>query len=110
MKRALAAIVALTLAAPVSALADGAVPAPPFARPYPGSDGWAAAGDAAIRGVTIGPIENGYHPGVGYGSPPFERTLAETAKDGGTWIALTPFGRVHDLAGRGIDPRFEAHR
>ena len=26
---------------------------------------------------------------------------------GATWVALTPFGRVGDLAGRGVDPTFE---
>jgi hypothetical protein len=101
MRLALAAISsALALAAPVDA--------PPLARPLSGGDGWAQAGSPAIRGVTVGPIENAYHPGVGYGSEPFQRTLGETRAEGGTWVALTPFGRVHDLAGRGIDPRFEA--
>ncbi len=61
-----------------------------------------------VRGITIGPIENAYHPGKGYGSPAYVRTLAETRAMGGTWVALTPFGRVGDLAGRGVDLRFEA--
>ena len=61
-----------------------------------------------IRGLTIGPIENGYHAGVGYGSAAFLRTLYEAKAQGATWIALTPFGRVADLHGRGIDPTFEA--
>jgi hypothetical protein len=108
MRRSLAALLTFCPALVAAAPLTGAVPSPPLARPYAGADGWAAADDPAIRGVTVGPIENGYHPGVGYGSPPFERTLAETAAQGATWIALTPFGRVHDLAGRGIDPRFEA--
>ncbi len=61
-----------------------------------------------IRGVTIGPIENSYHPNIGYGSPAYERTLAECTRLGATWIALTPFGRVGDLSGVGVDMTFEA--
>lgn len=61
-----------------------------------------------VRGVTIGPIENAYHPGRGYGSEPFSRSLDETRAMGGSWVALTPFGRVNDLGGRGVDLRFEA--
>ena len=74
---------------------------------FAGADGWTLAGNDAVRGVTIGPIENGYHPGVGYGSPAYARTLEETVKMGGTWVAITPFGRVLDLSGRGVDPTFE---
>lgn len=58
--------------------------------------------------MTIGPIENAYHAGVGYGSRAYLRTLFEAKKQGATWVALTPFGRVGDLAGRGVDPTFEA--
>ncbi|HEX6764133.1 MAG TPA: hypothetical protein VF103_01620, partial [Polyangiaceae bacterium] len=32
-----------------------------------GSGAWADAGLGAIRGITIGPIESGLHPGKGYG-------------------------------------------
>ena len=60
-----------------------------------------------IRGVTVGPIENAYHPGVGYGSPAYGRTLDECVRMGAKWVAITPFGRVGDLGGRGIDPSFE---
>ncbi|MFO0674971.1 MAG: hypothetical protein U0169_00415 [Polyangiaceae bacterium] len=60
-----------------------------------------------VRGITVGPIENAYHPGLGYGSKVFDRTLDETRAMGGTWIAITPFGRVADATGRGIDPTFE---
>jgi hypothetical protein len=77
------------------------------AFPLPTADGWRLAGREGVRGVTIGPIENAYHPGVGYGSPAYERTLDECARMGATWIALTPFGRVADLSGRGVDPTFE---
>lgn len=64
-------------------------------------------GERAIRGITIGPIENAYHPGLGYGSSAYERTVKEAVQMGATWVALTPFGRVADLSGRGIDPSFE---
>jgi hypothetical protein len=58
--------------------------------------------------MTIGPIENAYHPGKGYGSPAYERTLVETRALGANWIAITPFGRVADLSGTGVDLTFEA--
>ena len=89
----------------VLAAITGAVP---VRRPLPQADGWRAAGLVGARGVTIGPIENTYHPGVGYGSPPYDRTLAETTKLGAGWVAVTPFGRVADLSGAGIDLTFEA--
>ncbi len=69
---------------------------------------WSLAGEDAIRGVTIGPIENAYHPNVGYGSPAYARSLDESRAWGATWVAITPFGRVADLAGNGVDPTFEA--
>jgi hypothetical protein len=75
-----------------------------MARP----DGWRAAGFDGVRGMTIGPIENAYHPGLGYGSRAFERALGECARMGATWIAVTPFGRVADLSGKGVDLTFEA--
>jgi len=77
------------------------------APPARGADGWRAAGHDAVRGMTIGPIENAYHPGVGYGSPAYARTLDECVRAGATWVAITPFGRVADLTGRGVDPSFE---
>jgi hypothetical protein len=58
--------------------------------------------------VTVGPIENGYHAGVGYGSPAYARTLDEAVATGATWVAITPFGRVGDLGGLGVDLTFEA--
>jgi hypothetical protein len=73
----------------------------------PGADAWARAGIGAARGVTVGPIENAYHPDVGYGSPAYDRTLGEAASLGATWVAITPFGRVGDLAGGGVDLTFE---
>jgi hypothetical protein len=74
----------------------------------PAADAWQTAGMGGIRGFTVGPIESAYHPNVGYGSSVYGRALAEVRAMGGTWIALTPFGRVADLSGNGIDPTFEA--
>jgi hypothetical protein len=73
----------------------------------PQADGWARGGNLAIRGLTVGPIENAYHAEKGYGSPAFAATLAESEAMGARWIALTVFGRVADLAGMGVDPTFE---
>jgi hypothetical protein len=75
----------------------------PWSPPSPAR----AFGPDGVRGVTIGPIENALHPGKGYGSPAFTREVDECARWGATWVALTPFGRVGDLHGRGIDPTFE---
>jgi hypothetical protein len=66
-----------------------------------------AMNEPGIRGITIGPIESTQHPGVGYGSSAYVRELDECARYGATWIALTPFGRVADLSGTGVDPTFE---
>ena len=73
-----------------------------------GADGWRASEAGGVRGITVGPIENGYHPGVGYGSPAYGRSLVEARAMGATWVAITPFGRVADLGGTGVDPTFEA--
>jgi hypothetical protein len=62
----------------------------------------------AIRGVTVGPIENAYHPNKGYGSEACFAALREAVRMGATWVALTPFGRVGSLSGYGVDPSFEA--
>jgi hypothetical protein len=70
----------------------------------PPSRAWPGPG---IRGITIGPIENALHPGVGYGSAAYARELDECARFGASWVAITPFGRVADLAGTGVDPTFE---
>jgi sugar phosphate isomerase/epimerase len=79
-----------------------------LAAAAPGGDAWKRAELSGVRGITIGPIENGYHPGVGYGSPAYDRTLGEVLAMGGTWVALTPFGRVADTTGAGVDLTFEA--
>lgn len=91
-------------------LALALVVAPSAAAPPPklqAADAWRATGHQGVRGITIGPIENAYHPGVGYGSPAYARTLEECVSNGATWVAITPFGRVNDLTGKGVDPSFE---
>lgn len=77
-------------------------------HPFPWPSGWRDAGLDGVRGITIGPIENAYHPGVGYGSPAYDRMLAITRQMGANWVAVTPFGRVADLTGTGVDLTFEA--
>jgi hypothetical protein len=69
---------------------------------------WVDSGWPGIRGVTVGPIENTRHPGVGYGSPASARTMDDAVRLGATWISLTPFGRVWDLHSSAIDLTFEA--
>jgi hypothetical protein len=74
----------------------------------PGDGAWADLKLGAIRGVTIGPIENSRHPDVGYGSYACGRALDEAVAMGATWVSFTPFGRVWDLSSSEIDPSFEA--
>lgn len=38
----------------------------------PGANAWSLAEIGGVRGITVGPIENGYHPGMGYGSPAYD--------------------------------------
>ena len=61
-----------------------------------------------VRGMTVGPIESAVHPGKGYGSAASARTMGEVARMGATWVSVTPYGRVFDLAPTGIDWSFEA--
>lgn len=65
-------------------------------------------GLGALRGVTVGPVESSLHPDRGYGSPAFLRTLEEVQRLGGSWVSLTPFGRVADLSPTGVAMTFEA--
>jgi hypothetical protein len=58
--------------------------------------------------MTVGPIESALHPGKGYGSPACARTMSDLARMGATWVSITPYGRVLDLAPSGIDLTFEA--
>lgn len=102
---------ALALVATLTVLEGAASAAPRRATASPlwlSATAWADAGHAPIRGLTIGPIENARHPGKGYGSRPYERAVHEARQMGATWVSLTPFGRVLDLAPTGIDTSFEA--
>lgn len=76
--------------------------------PAPRATGWKDAGLPAIRGITIGPIENALHPGVGYGTPACGRSFDASVELGATWIALTPFGRMWSTRTTGIDLSFES--
>jgi hypothetical protein len=67
-----------------------------------------ALGAEPVRGITVGPIESGLHPGRGYGSSACGETLDLVAELGGNWVSLTPFGRIWDLSPSGIDSTFEA--
>jgi hypothetical protein len=74
----------------------------------PGSEGWTVADLEAIRGITVGPIENALHPDAGYGTAKGRAALEEARAMGATWVAITPFGRVWDLEGVGVGLVFEA--
>ncbi len=76
--------------------------------PLAPENGWPQRGLGAVRGVTIGPIENALHPGKGYGSAASARAMDEAVASGATWVSLTPFGRVWNLRSEGIDRTFEA--
>ncbi len=73
-----------------------------------GAEGWQGAQLEAVRGITVGPIESSVHPGVGYGTDAGRAAFVEAQKMGASWVALTPFGRVWDLKGGGVDLTFEA--
>jgi hypothetical protein len=76
-------------------------------RLRPSADAWQARNWGAIRGVTIGPIESALHPGRGYGTAPFSRSVSEARRMGASWISITPFGRVWNLQPSGISLSFE---
>jgi hypothetical protein len=61
-----------------------------------------------VRGITIGPIENALHPGVGYGTAACGRAIDVAADLGATWVALTPFGRLWSTRTASVDLSFEA--
>ena len=82
-------------------------------RPTPqglpqGADGWARSGWGGVRGITVGPIENARHAEVGYGTEAGRRAMVLARRLGASWVSLTPFGRVWDLTGGGVDLSFEA--
>ncbi len=96
------ALAACTLAAPSSAEAAF------LPRPAPRATGWRDAGLPAVRGITIGPIENALHPGVGYGTEACGRALDVAVELGATWVAFTPFGRMWSTRTSAVDLSFEA--
>lgn len=77
-------------------------------RPAVGPTGWRDAELGAVRGLTIGPIESSLFPGRGYGSEPYRRGLEDARRLGATWVSITPYGRIHDLAPTGVHLDFEA--
>lgn len=93
------------LAAVAFYVSAGGVSAAPQ-RPLDHENFW-VNGIAAMRGVTIGPIESRRHPGSGYGTKASEKALDEVVSLGGTWVSLTPFGRVWDLTPTGVSLTFE---
>ena len=96
---------AATEAQPFASLLNRARPTPQ--RIPPRATGWREASFRGIRGVTVGPIENALHQGVGYGSEACAQTFAEIKRMGGTWVSLTPFGRTYDLKPSGVSLTFE---
>jgi hypothetical protein len=104
---------ALQATALLAGLFFGAIPASPAAadtgwlRPG-GEDAWTYRAAGGVRGLTIGPIESLRHPGRGYGSEAYGRSLDEAAAMGATWISLTPFGRVWSIRSTGVSLEFEA--
>jgi len=89
-------------------LATSAASLPRLAPALPGPTGWTDAGNAPLRGITLGPIENARHPGRGYGSSAYQKALEEAVQMGATWVSLTPYGRMFDAQPTGVDLTFEA--
>ncbi|MBI2389895.1 MAG: hypothetical protein HYV09_09905 [Deltaproteobacteria bacterium] len=104
---AIATVIAMPGVAAAALPFGGVSPLPPLPRPAPRPTGWRDAGLPAIRGMTIGPIENALHPGVGYGSAACGRSLDATIDLGATWVAFTPFGRMWSTRTTAIDLAFE---
>jgi hypothetical protein len=91
---------------PTSREKKAPVDARPRALPE-GEEAWRDSGRGGIRGITIGPIESALHPGKGYGTDTFVRSLDTCRRLGANWVSITPFGRTWDLQPTGIDPTFE---
>ena len=73
-----------------------------------GERAWSERAAGGVRGLTVGPIESLRHPGRGYGSEAYGRSLDEARAMGATWISLTPFGRVWSLQSSAVSLEFEA--
>lgn len=67
-----------------------------------------APGGAAIRGITVGPIESSQQLGRGYGTPYSDALLDELVRLGANAISITPFGRLWSLSSTEIAMDFEA--
>ncbi len=104
MRRGFALLVTIAL---VAHDASGTQTPPPSPLPATAT-AWRDAGLPAIRGLTIGPIENALHPGVGYGTPACGRALDRAVALGATWVAFTPFGRMWSTRTAQVDLTFEA--
>jgi len=63
---------------------------------------------AAVRGITIGPIESSQQPGRGYGTAYTAALLDELVKLGTNAVSITPFGRIWSLDSTQILLDFEA--
>lgn len=96
--RALALLSGLLAAAPGAALE----------RLPPGASGFTESPLRAVRGVTVGPIENGLFAGRGYGTDRSRAGLVEATRLGANWISVTPYGRIYDLQPSGVALDFEA--
>jgi len=81
---------------------------PPLGALPPRATGWHDGALPPIRGITLGPIENAVHPGVGYGTASCGRALDLAHDLGATWIAITPFGRMWSTRTAAVDFTFEA--
>ena len=78
------------------------------ATPLPaGARGWQTSPLEAVRGITIGPIENGLFPDRGYGTERSRAGLDEATRLGANWVSLTPYGRIYDLRPTGVSHDFE---
>lgn len=108
----LASIGCAILSAPTSSSASASSPSGPalssLPPPIPRATGWRDAGLLPIRGITIGPIENALHPGVGYGTEACGRAMDLAVDLGATWVAITPFGRMWSNRVADVDLEFEA--
>lgn len=69
---------------------------------------WRDSSFAAIRGLTVGPIESAHHPERGYGSEACGRAMLGARAFGANWVSITPFGRVYDLKPSGVALSYEA--
>ena len=107
-ERALASPVAHALAAAILLAAASPSLASAQRRLPPGQDGLRAAGYDAIRGVTVGPIENSQQLGRGYGTDYSEALLDHLVRMGVNWVSITPFGRIWSLRSTFITMDFEA--